>query len=56
MVLTRLDDRSMKRRVYVGSVNGFLRPAQDVFTISGTPISISLSDVFTAFDEIQAPA
>ena len=40
------------RRVgYVASVKGFLRPAEDVFTIAGTKIRVSLAEVFAEFDE-----
>ncbi len=46
----------LQRRGYVASVNGFQRPGNDVFTVPGTPIQISLVDVFAEFDEAQTQA
>jgi hypothetical protein len=45
-----------KLRGYVGNVNGFLRPPEDIFTNPGTPIRVSLADVFAEFNETQTPA
>lgn len=42
-----------KRKAYIASVNGFTRPEHETFTIPGTPISISLSEVFAEFEESQ---
>ncbi len=40
-----------QRDGYVASNGGFLRPPEGVFSIAGTSISMSVSDLFSEFDD-----
>jgi len=44
------------RNAYIASSNGFLKTTNGEFVVEGTPIRISLAEVFAEFDEIQGQA
>jgi Uma2 family endonuclease len=44
------------RNAYVASTNGFLKTSNGEFAVEGTPIRVSLAEVFAEFDEIQGQA
>jgi Uma2 family endonuclease len=43
----------ISRHAYVATPGGFQQPSNAEFTVPGTPIRISLAEVFAEFDEMQ---
>ncbi|WP_213805230.1 Uma2 family endonuclease [Granulicella sp. dw_53] len=43
----------VSRHAYVATREGFQQPANQEFTVPGTPIRVPLSEIFAEFDEMQ---
>ena len=43
----------VSRHAYVASTSGFQAPSDGAFSVAGTPIRITLTELFAEFDEIQ---